>query len=89
MATIEEAIERIKALECPTGDIEKRVKGILTDYKIAIKSEIMVNREHDLDKNGVRGYRAKTSREGGADITILAVSGGDDYVAKVSDAYIN
>lgn len=89
MATIEEAIERIKALECPTGDIQNRVKGILTDYGIANKSQIMVSREHSLDKNGARGYNAKISREEGIDIVILAVSGEDDYVAKVSDAYIS
>lgn len=89
MATIEEAIERIKALECPTGDIQYRVKGILTDYGIANKSQIMVSREHSLDKNGARGYNAKISSEEGVDIVILAVSGGDDYVAKVSDAYIS
>lgn len=89
MATIEEAIERIKALECPTGDIKNRVKGILTDYGIANKSQIMVSREHSLDKKGARGYNAKISREEGMDIVILAVSGGDDYVAKVSDAYIS
>lgn len=89
MARIEEAIERIKELECPTGDIKTRVKGILTDYEIANKSEIMVSREHSLDKNGARGYNANISREGGMDIVILAVSGKDDYVAKVSDAYIS
>jgi hypothetical protein len=89
MATIEQAIERIKALECPTGEIQNRVKGILTDYEIANKSEIMVSREHSLDKNGVQGYQAKIAREGGRDIVILAVSGEDDYVAKITDAYIS
>jgi hypothetical protein len=89
MATIEAAIERIKALECPTGDIKNRVKGILTDYEIANKNEIIVSREHGLDKKGAQGYNAKISREGGMNIVILAVSGGDDYVAKVSDAYIS
>ena len=89
MATIEQAIERIKALECPTGEIQNRVKGILTDYEIANKSEIMVSREHRLDKNGVQGYQAKIAREGGQDIVILAVSGEDDYVAKITDAYIS
>lgn len=89
MATIEEAIRRIKTLECPTGDIRNRVVGILTDYEIANKSEIMVSRERSLDKKGVRGYNAKICREGGTDIVILAVSGQDDYVAKVSDAYIS
>lgn len=88
MATVEEALERIKALECPTGDIKHRVKGILTDYEIANRSEIVVRREHSLDKKGARGYHAEISREGRMDIVILAVPGKDDYVAKVSDAYI-
>lgn len=89
MATIEEALERIKAIECPTGDIQGRVKGILTDYEIANQSEIMVSREYSLDTKGTRGYQARISCEGGMDIIILAVSGEDDYVAKVSDAYIS
>jgi hypothetical protein len=89
MATIKEAIERIKALECPTGDIQNRITGILADYEIANKGEIVVSREHSLDENGAQGYNAKISREGGIDIVILAVSGGDDYVMKVRDAYIS
>ncbi|GMA98953.1 hypothetical protein [Pelosinus sp. IPA-1] len=89
MATIEQAIERIKALECPTGDVKDRVRKILTDYNVASKSEIMVTREHSLDKKGARGYNAKISGEGETDIVVLALSGRDDYVAKVMDVYIS
>ena len=64
------------------------MRGILKDYEVATMSEISVSRFHKLDKNGARGYSAKITRNNGFDIAILAVSGMDDYVVKVIDAYI-
>lgn len=89
MNNIEGAIERIKGLECPAGDIKSRVRGILKDYEVANRSEITVSRDHRLDKKGARGYNAKITRENGLDIAVVAVSGMDDYVVKVIDAYIH
>ena len=88
MENINGAIERIKLLECPTANIKSRVRGILKDYEIANGSEIVVSRDHRLDKNGARGYNAKITRDNGLDIAVIAVSGMDDYVVKVIDAYV-
>ena len=88
MENLEGAMERIKDLECPTGDIKNRIRNILKEYEVANRSEIIVSRYHRLDKNRARGYNAKITRDDGLDIAILAVSGMDDYVVKVIDAYI-
>jgi len=89
MSKIEDAIERIKILECPTGEVEHRVAGILEDYKIANRNEVAVKREESLDRDGSQGFIAKVPDVTGKSIVILAKSGMDDYVAKVTDAYIN
>lgn len=89
MTKLEDAIERIKILECPTGDVEHRVAGILEDYKVANRNEISIKREESLDKNGSQGYIAKLPHSTGTSIVVLATSGMDDYVAKVTDVYIN
>jgi len=89
MAKLEDAIERIKILECPTGHVEHRIAGILEDYKVANKSEISIKREESLDREGSQGYIAKLSDGRGTSIVVLANSGMDDYVAKVTDVYIN
>ena len=87
MGNLENAIAEIKVLECPTGDIKSRVRGILKDHEIAHGTEITVSRNHMLDKNGARGYSAKITRDDGLTINVLAVSGMDDYVTKIIDAY--
>ena len=88
MGNLEDAITEIKTLECPTGDIKSRVKGILKDHEIANRTEITVSRNHMLDKNGARGYSAKITCDNDLTIGILAISGMDDYVVKVTDAYL-
>lgn len=88
MINLEEAIDRIKILECPTGELEDRVVNIFEEYNIANKNEININRDEQLDKDGAQGYRAKIANDTDQSVTILATSGLDDYVAKVVDAYI-
>lgn len=86
MTKINEAIDRIKALECPTGDIENRVAGILEDYGVAKRNNVNVVREDKLDREGAQGYRAEITNEGS--IVVLAEAGSDDYVAKVVNVYL-
>ncbi|HEX2927248.1 MAG TPA: hypothetical protein VHP38_13480, partial [Ruminiclostridium sp.] len=57
MSKIDEAIDRIKILECPTGEIENRVAGILEDYGVADKSKVNINRERSLDQEEAQAYR--------------------------------
>lgn len=89
MGNLEEAIERIKALECPTGDIEDRVISILENYEVADGDMITVNREEQLDADGLETYSAVISGKTEKYITVLAKSGLDDYVATVVDAYVD
>lgn len=88
MSKLEEAVQRIKCLECPTGEVECRVAGILRDYGVADRNQISIKRDKSLDKNGAEGYLTNLSNNKGESIIILAKSGMDDYVAKVEDAYI-
>jgi hypothetical protein len=88
MSKIEDAIEKIKILECPTGEVENRIAGILEDYGVANRSEVEVERYEGLVINGAEGLCVKIPGEKNQTIMVLANSGVDDYVAKVVDAYI-
>jgi hypothetical protein len=88
MQPIENAIERIKILECPTGNLENRIAGILEDYGVSAKGGINVARNEKYDKDGAEAYIAKVSGSKEQSIVVLAESGLDDYVAKVTDVYI-
>lgn len=88
MSNLEKAIERIRILECPTGDVESRVAGILQDYNVANRDEVIIQRNEHLDKDGAEAYSVNLLGKDGYRIAILARSGLDDYVAKVIDAYI-
>ncbi len=87
MCNMQKAIERIRVLECPTGDLEKRVINILEDYEVATRDMIRISRQEQRDSNGLETYSAVISSNKEHPITILAKSGLDDYVAKVVEAY--
>ncbi|MCR1899305.1 hypothetical protein NSA47_09955 [Irregularibacter muris] len=89
MHRLEQAIERIKILECPTGHVEERIAGILEDYQVAQRDEITVQRDESLDSIDAQGYHVQLSNNQEQSLRILAKAGLDDYVAKVTDAYIN
>ncbi|WP_291565133.1 MULTISPECIES: hypothetical protein [unclassified Clostridium] len=88
MEKLKDAIERIKILQCPTGDVENRVTGILEEYGVAGKKEITVNRNEELDNIGAEAYSVQIGGNQGS-IVVLARSGMDDYVAEVVDVYMN
>ena len=88
MEKFNEAIERIKILQCPTGDVENRVTGTLEDYGVANKKEITINRNEELDNIGAEAYSVQIDGNKES-IVVLARSGMDDYVAEVVDVYIN
>jgi len=89
MNNINDAIDRIQRLECPTGDLENRVSEILEAYKVANKGDISINREERLDGNGAEAYSVELQNGKNESMTILAISGPEDYVAKVVDVYQN
>jgi hypothetical protein len=84
MNKIDEAINRIRILECPTGDVENSVALILEDHGVANRSKINIDRDNSLDRDEAQAYRVKIAGEGQS-ILVLAKSGYDDYVAKVVD----
>lgn len=88
MARLEDAIERIKRLECPTGEVENRVAGILEDYGVTNRNEVSFSRDVNFDGDGGESYCAKLKGADGKSLVVLAKSGMDDYVAKVVDAYL-
>lgn len=88
MSKIEDAIQSMKILECPTGEVENRIVGILEDFGVANKSDIEVERYDGLVINGAEGFCVKIAGDKNQSIMVLASSGLDDYVAKVVDAYL-
>jgi hypothetical protein len=89
MATVNDAIERLKIMECPTGAVEDKITNILERYGLGNHQEIRVNRDEKLDRNGAYAYTAKVPELGNQSIVVLAESGKDDYVAKVVEVYIS
>jgi hypothetical protein len=88
VSKINEAVNRIKILECPTGELENSVALILEDYGVADMDRVKIGRDSSLDRDEAQGYRVKIQDEGQS-IIVLAKSGYDDYVATVVDAYTN
>jgi hypothetical protein len=88
MPYIEDAIARIKELECPTGKIENRIAGILEDYGIAYRSEVQVEKYAGAGMNGVEGFCVKIPGDKNQSIIVLSNCGMNDFVTKVTDAYI-
>ncbi|KGK85989.1 hypothetical protein [Clostridium sp. HMP27] len=88
MSKIDDAIERIKILECPTGNVEARVAQILEEYGVASSNEISIERDKYIDNVNGEAYRAKILGDANQSIIVVAESGLDDYVAKVTDVYM-
>ncbi|CCQ97179.1 conserved hypothetical protein [[Clostridium] ultunense Esp] len=86
---MEKAINKIKILECPTGELEERIINILEKYKIANRNEVTVNRDESLDEDGFKAYRIEFLGNKIPSIVLLTKSGLDDYVVKVFRVYIN
>lgn len=87
MSNINAAINRIKALECPTGQLEERVTGILQQYQLG--NQITVKRDKAHDQNGSEAYKATIAGDKQQEIIILAEAGMDDYVIQIIDAHLD
>ncbi len=86
MSRINEAINRIRSIECPTGDLENRVTEILLDLGVPNPNQVNIKRDNKLSSSEAQAYLVKVADEGET-FVVLARSGYDDYVAKVIDAY--
>jgi hypothetical protein len=82
-------MERIKRLECPTGEVESRVAGILEEYHVVGKGQAAVQRDADFDRDGAEGYRTRLQGDNKQSLVVLAQSGDEDYVARVIDVYLH
>ena len=89
MEKLQNAVERIKILQCPTGDVENRVTQILEDYGVTKKEDITITRKEELDTIEAQAYNVKLGNNSKQSIVVLARSGVDDYVAEVVDAYLS
>lgn len=87
MSRLQEAIERIKALECPTGQVGERIQEILEDYQALDEGRVVVNEDEDINMDGTKGYSIELS-DGQEYIRVFSTAGLDDYVEKVVDAYM-
>ncbi len=86
MSNIDAAMDRIKDLECPNGELTKRVADILERHGITNAGNVKIEKDQELDNIRTQGFRV--SLPGGESIIILIKSGYDDYVYQVVDAYL-
>jgi hypothetical protein len=82
---INNAIDEIKKIECPTGELENRVAGILADYDLENITTDSVHRDKSLDERDGKAFCVDTTN---VKLVIMATSGLDDYVAKVVHVYV-
>lgn len=88
MGAIKEAMEGIKSLEFPTGELETRIIGILLEYGISNEDEINISRCKDLDREGAKAYIVDFPNREDQSMLVFARSGMDDYVVKILDVYL-
>lgn len=86
MANIQNAIDRIRKVQCPTGELEEKVAGILEGYEVAKREDVSLHREENFDRDNALGFRAEINTPQKISIRILARSGAEDYVAQVIEA---
>jgi hypothetical protein len=84
MSNFEDAVERIRNLQCPIDEIEFRVIGILEEYNVANKNEITIDKEEHFEDGPIK-YKANIQKREGQNqsFSFVADSGRDDYVAQV------
>lgn len=88
MRKLERAIERIHILECPTDEVAERLKGIMEDYGVAKAEDITIEQKDVSDITGAQRYDVQLPQNNHPSIRVIAQSGLDDYVAKVTDVYM-
>lgn len=88
MTKIEEAMDRIKNLECPAGELRSRIAQIMEEYGIENKDKVEVKRYEGININGSAVFHIDIPDSQDESIVIIADSGMDDYVTKVTDAYL-
>jgi hypothetical protein len=80
MDQMSEALNTIRSLDCPTGDLENRVADILDEYGIAQRSRIKITKLETTDRDDGETYQVDIPEQS---FIMQAKSGLDDYVVKV------
>lgn len=83
MTQIKEFIERMNNMQCPNGEIEKKVAKLVEQYHLASEDQVNVYRETDYDTAEVEGYRLDIANENPMSFKILTSTGAEDYVIRV------
>lgn len=86
MKKFDEAIDRIRTLECPTGELENRIAEILQEYGAADKNKVKIIRDKSFDRDDAQAYSIEITDKS-QQFEVFAKSGFDDYVAKVVEVY--
>jgi secreted Zn-dependent insulinase-like peptidase len=89
MSNIESIAKRLVGIECPTGEVERRVISKILDENHNCNSEsLRVERVKELDKGEFIAYKASGISSEEKNIIIYVDEGMDHYVAKVVETYI-
>lgn len=86
MDKMDEALTRIRHLECPAGELEKTIALILEDHGVAVPDDVRVDRYESMNGDDIQAYKVDISGTG-LSFLILTRSGFDGYVARVLDVY--
>lgn len=87
MSNLNQAVERIKRLECPAEEVESRIEAILLEYGVPAVSP--VKNEAVFEADGAHLYSAEIKGRNYHSLFVLAKTGEEDYVAKVVDVYFH
>jgi hypothetical protein len=83
---MDEALTRLRRLECPAGELEKTVALVLEDYGVANMDDVKVSRYDGMNEDNTQAYRVDISGTEQS-FMLLTRSGYDGYVSKVLDVY--
>ena len=85
---IEDALEKIKSLECSAGELRNRIAGIFEECGIADSNEVTVEKYDGISINGSVAFHASIPGTKNKAVTVLAGPGMDGSLTKVNDAYV-
>lgn len=89
MRNIEDVMEVIREIDCQEEQFLPKVVKAFEGYSYHGESEIIVDREDKLDRDGLKGYRAYVNKEGAPRIVVMVDVGLDHYVKTVEEVYLS
>lgn len=89
MRTIENVMEVIKEIDCQEDQFLPKVVKAFEDYHYEGESEVIVDREEELDRDGLTGYMACVNKESSPKVAIMVDVGLDHYVKTVKEVYLS